>query len=315
MFGAPSSQARTSWSWRELQCGQMIDCSIPQKLTKPSRAPQSSPCPPNYTPASALSRTSVRKKEVAFATPAVSVPKIELDTRDDSSVKLCQILGNEECGKCMGIIGQDGETYHLHPFTKRKRPDDSDALTLDHILSSNFEGRLNRRQRYSISLLLASSVAQLQFTPWLRTGLTKEDVLFFPCENDVCCVSYHEPFIRQGFPLDHAATSNTEANDCNFSSLGILLLELCFGQRLEDHPLRKKYPAGTGDAKQAFNLMAALKWSQSVVDEGGNDYASAVKWCFTGASNANGSWREEIIKNVIRPLEKCQEYFTAAALL
>ncbi|KAF1948435.1 hypothetical protein CC80DRAFT_498210 [Byssothecium circinans] len=316
MFVAPSSQANTPWSWRELQCGQIIGCSFPQTLMKPSIAPQSSQCPPNHTPAPTLSPTSARRKKVAFTTPAPTVPKIELDIQVDPNVKLCQLLGNEEHGKCMGIIGHDEETYHLHPFTKRKRPNDSGPLTLDHILSSKFEGHLTRRQRYSIALLLASSVAQLQFTPWLKTGLTKEDVLFFPYEDDDCSVPYHEPFIRQGFPLHHPTTSDTEANDGNFSSLGILLLELCFGRRLEDHPLRKKHPANAGEAKQAFDLMAALKWSQGVGDEGGADYASAVKWCFfTGATNANQSWRGEIIKNVIRPLEKCQEYFKTVAVL
>lgn len=215
----------------------------------------------------------------------------------------------------MGIIGHDDETYHLHPFTKRRRSDDSGPLTLDHILSVNFEGHLTRRQRYSIALLLASSVAQLQFTPWLGAGLTKEDVLFFACEDNDCGLPRHEAFIRQGFPPHHPATSNTEPNDYNLFSLGILLLELCFGQRLEDHPLRKKHPAGAGEAKQAFDLMAALKWSQSVGDEGGQDYASAVKWCFTGVNNANQSWRGEIINNVIRPLEMCQEHFKTVASL
>ncbi len=314
MFVAPSSQTNTPWSWRELQCEQMIGCSFPQKLTKPSTAPQSSPCPPNCTPAPAPSPTAARQKRVAFTNPTPTVPKFELDFLIDPSVELCQLLGDEECGKCMGIIGHDDETYHLHPFTKRKRPDESSPLTLDHILSCNFEGHLTRRQRYSIALLLASSVAQLQFTSWLRTGLKKESIFFFPCEDDDCCVPYHEPFIRQGFPLHHPATSSAEANSYNFYSLGILLLELCFGRRLEDHPLRKRHPAEAGETKQAFDLMAALKWSQAVGDEGGDEYASAVKWCFTGANSANQSWRGGIIKNVIRPLEMCQEHFKAASV-
>lgn len=60
--------------------------------------------------------------------------------------------------------------------------------------------------------------------------------------------------------------------------------------------------------------MAALKWSQSVDDEGGDDCSSAVNLCFTGANNTSKSWRSEIIKNVIRPLETYQEYFKAAAM-
>jgi hypothetical protein len=251
---------------------------------------------------------------VTFESPAPAVPRIELDILTDPSIRLCQLLGTEQHGKCLGVISQDDETYHLHPSTVRERRHTRTPITLDCILSGNFESRLTRRQRYSIALLVASSAAQLQFTPWLRTGLTKDDLLFFPCEENDCAVPHHEPFIRQGFPLDQAASSNTDANNCNFYSLGIILLELCFGQRLEDQPLRKKHPAGTGDTKQAFDLMAALGWSHSVADEAGDDYASAVRWCFTGANLANQSWRREIIKNVVRPLEICQEHFGAATV-
>ncbi|KAF1993825.1 hypothetical protein P154DRAFT_449145 [Amniculicola lignicola CBS 123094] len=211
----------------------------------------------------------------------------------------------------MGVIGHGEDAYHLHPSLKRKQPQDNEPLTLDRMLSYDFEGILSRRQRYYIALLLASSVAQLQFTPWLRIGLTKEDVLFFSREDDVSAIPYGEPFIRQGFESFRHVQGNEDADECNFYSLGILLLELCFGQRLEDHPLRKKHPAGDENSKQAFDLMAALKWSQSVADEGGSDYATAVKWCFMGASSPdiNKSWRTEIITNVVRPLELCQKHF------
>lgn len=77
MFVAPSPQADTPWSWRELQCGQMIDCSFPHKFTKPSATSPSSsslPCPPYCTPAAAPSQTSARPKKVAFITPAPTVP-------------------------------------------------------------------------------------------------------------------------------------------------------------------------------------------------------------------------------------------------
>ena len=309
MFVTPSSQANIPWSWRELQCGQMISCSVRHKPVKPSSAPRPSAAP-------APAPMSIRRKAVAFAAPTQTIPMVELAIPVEANFKLCQILGGKGGGKCMGIIGHDDETYHLHPFTKRKRPNDSGVLTLDHILSANVENLLTRRQRYYIALLMASSVAQLQFTPWLRTGLTKEDILFFRCEDDSCSIPYYEPFIRQGFSLQNVTIPGAEANDRNFYSLGILLLELCFGQRLEDHPLRKRYPDSTGENKQAFDLTVALRWSQSVDDEGGNDYASAVKWCFTsGTNNANNSWRGEIIKNVIRPLEACQEHFKTATML
>ncbi|KLJ12441.1 hypothetical protein EMPG_12518 [Blastomyces silverae] len=312
-FVAPPTQDGGLWSWRELQCGPGVDCSPPQKLVKSSNGPQPTSCVVNIT--TSLSPTPARRKKVTFTASTPIVPKIELQTIADPSVKLCKLLEDQDCGKCMGIIGHDDETYHLHPIRRWKRPNDDDCpLTLDCILSPDFEGQLSRRQRYSIALLLASSVAQLQFTPWLRTGLTKKDVLFLPCEEDDCSIPFGEPFIQQDFPLNPPSPLDAETNDCNFYSLGILLLELCFGRRLEDHPLRRKHPVGDEQSRQTFDLKAAWEWSNIVQEEGGDDYALAVGWCFREGSKVNQSWRGEIVENVIRPLELCQGHFKAAAV-
>jgi hypothetical protein len=137
--------------------------------------------------------------------------------------------------------------------------------------------------------------------------------MFF-CGHDQSDIPFGEPFIRQGFPLEQASHPISDARECNFFSLGIVLLELCFGKRLEDHPLRRKHPiTNDADTSKAFDLMAAIQWSRGVCDEGGADYAAAVKWCFTGAGNVSKNWRTEMIRNVIRPLEICQEHFKTAA--
>ncbi|KAF2130672.1 hypothetical protein P153DRAFT_396059 [Dothidotthia symphoricarpi CBS 119687] len=291
-FITPSPQVDVLWSWRELQCEQMINCSFSQTRNTPPTI--SEPCQPssNHTPVQRQSPRPAKQKTVTLITSTHTIPKLELDILVDPNIELCQLLGNEEQSKCMGVIRRDDAMYHLHPISKRKRPDDDRPLTLNHILSRNFDGHLTRRQRYSVALLLASSVAQLQFTPWLQKSLTKDDVLFFPSLDDEDNIPHQEPFLRQGFSPQHSTTTSTKANDCDFISLGILLLELCFGQRLEDHPLRKKYAVEVEGSKDAFDLMAALKWCQSVTDEGGDDYASAVKWCFVaGARAGNDSWR------------------------
>jgi hypothetical protein len=321
MYVAPSRHGNTPWYWREIRCGHMLGCSFPQKMVDTAI---SSPPALHYQPATlprtaaiASITTSTRKK-VGFAPPAPNVPKIEVDLFIDHNIQLCQLLGDEECGKCMGIIGHDDEIFHLHPIVQKRQTVGKAPITLDHILSYEFEGHLSRRQRYSIALLVASSVGQLQSTPWLRTGLCKEDILFFHSDDDNLITPYGEPFIRQGFLRGHTPCPSTEsfAYDYNFYSLGILLLELCFGCRLEDHPLRKKHPSAIDvAAKNAFDVMAALKWSGSVSGEGGDDYATAVKWCFTGATDRKQNWRGEIVRNVVRPLEICMEHFQSATVV
>lgn len=306
---SPSIRADTLWSWRELRCGQQHGCSASQTSSGASPHVQDSP-----TAALPL-RPSVKQKQVSFSKQAMAIPTIELDPSIKSNPRLCQVLGRRGApSNCLGVIGHEDEAYHVHPFMTKGRSEDTGPVTLDHILSMGYEERPTRRQRYTIALLLASSVAQLQSTSWLSTGLRKEEVLFFPCEDDHCSVSYHEPFIRQGFAGHCLPTSNAAPNENDFYALGIILLELCYGQRLEDHPFRRKYPAENGEANHAYDVLAALKWSKGVGDEGGDDYASAVKWCFSGANVHKQSWRGAIIQNVIKPLEMCQEHFKTVAV-
>jgi hypothetical protein len=320
-FVAPSVHGNTLWRWREIRCGHMLGCPSPQKIAKVAAClPSALPSQPMTLPirAAVPLPTTPRRKKAGFDQPAPWVPKIEVDPFIDYNIELCQLLGEKECGRCIGIIGNGDETFHLHPSVKKRQNVGSDPITLDHILSYDFEGHLSRRQRYSIALLVASSVGQLRSTPWLRRDLCKEDIMFFPSDDDKSIILYGEPFIQQGFQYGHTHLSSTDScvKDCNFYFLGILLLELCFGCRLEDHPLRKKYPSTTDAiAKHAFDVLAALKWSGRVSGEGGDDYATAVKWCFMNPTDREKNWRSEIVRNVVRPLEICMEHFQTATVV
>ncbi|KAI8936693.1 hypothetical protein NX059_007085 [Plenodomus lindquistii] len=319
MFIAPSEHEDTPWRWKEIHCGHVLGCSSDQSQNGTKAATSS---PPHRRPATLPEPATLQlpsflnRKKVGPVPPATTIPKIQLDPSIDHNIQLCKRLGDANCAVCMGIIGHDDETFHLHPIVQKRQDVGNNPITLDHILSCNFEGHLSLSQRCSIALLVASSVGQLQATPWLGTSLCKEDIIFFPSNDDSTIVSYGEPFIRQGFPHSHThlTSADPSTNDCNFHSLGILLLELCFGRRLEDHYLRKKHPSTTdAAAKHAFDVLAALEWSSLVNGEGGHEYARAVKWCFTGSTDRQKNWRREIVANVVWPLSKCMEHFQTAA--
>lgn len=317
-FSAPSKRIDMSWCWRAIRCGDIPGCSSAQKTTDAVKSGHT--CQPTtlttLAPKTPKTPKLSRQKTVSFGGPVISVPQIETDVPIDRNVRLCQLLSNEKFGECMGIIGHNDDTFHIHPFTRQGEDKARSSVTLDHMLSQDFEGHISRRERYSIALLVASSVGQLASTPWLRNTLCKEDIIFFPLYDDQCQDLYGEPFIQQDFSDGRKVltSSDPSTDEYNFYSLGILLLELCFGSRLEDHPLRKKYPA-TSDpvAMHAFDVMAALDWSRRVSDEAGNGYATAVKWCFMSATAKGKSWRGEIIGNVVQPLETCLKHLQTAA--
>jgi hypothetical protein len=147
------------------------------------------------TPAAVPPPSTSRRKRVGFAPAAPVVPKIEVDLFIDHNIQLCQLLGDQGGGNCMGIIGHDDELYHVHSIDSERQSVGRASITLEHILSYEFEGYISRRQRYSIALLVASSVGQLQCTPWLQNRLCKKDLLFFPSADDKVDIPYDEPFI------------------------------------------------------------------------------------------------------------------------
>ena len=179
-------------------------------------------------------------------------------------------------------------------------------VTLDYILS---EGLVERPQRFKIARLLASAVTQLTFTPWLRTELGKDDIVFFQSPSAENGLQFDEPFVYQAFDDTNTSKTVSATKDFTFFSLGILLVELCFGVRLEDSPIRKTYPVGDAESKRAFDLQAALKWSHTVCENAGEDYAGAVRWCFNNTGIVSKNWRSDVNTNVVQPLEQCLAYF------
>jgi hypothetical protein len=66
-----------------------------------------------------------------------------------------------------------------------------------------------------------------------------------------------------------------------------------------------------------LDLVVAMTWAKGVEDEAGYDYGAAVDWCLKGGNKniqARDAWRDDVIKNVIIPLGKCQTHWESAAL-
>ncbi|KAH8730696.1 hypothetical protein GQ44DRAFT_699698 [Phaeosphaeriaceae sp. PMI808] len=313
MVIAPAqSNINIPWSWQELECGQMQACPHSRVTASVSVTPTANS---NMAATSRVNRATEKSgkgKKVSFS-PAQNTPLADLAAAPSSSVRLCRQLMDADHTDCLRIIGEDDLTYHLHPFSKRARVDVASTLTLDHILSKDSNESVSRRERYEVALLIASSFAQVKNTSWLRAELTKKDIIFFRNSNDET-IKFQEPFICQGFAKRTTQKVAIEPGSRNFKSLGIILLELCFGQRLEDHPFRNRYPVGDANLKSDFDIMAALNWSKDVCGEAGEDYATAVNWCF-GSQDSNTNWRKEIIEHIIQPLEQCLAHFKKANMV
>jgi hypothetical protein len=162
---------------------------------------------------------------------------------------------------------------------------------------------MTRRKRYFMALSLASSFLQLGTTPWLSTHLRKESIMFFKDFGQPDTTSFSHPYIRQEF-----SDSNGDFTFNSVNSLGIRLLELCFGISVETTKVRKRFPAFVeGVAPHMLDYCAAIHWSGDVYDEAGLDFYEAIRWCLKQRTLTHGSWRKAMWQHVIAPLDRCHE--------
>lgn len=202
------------------------------------------------------------------------------------------------------------------------------SVTIDEILRGRVSPPPSRRQRYALSFILASSFLQLLDTPWLPESWKKSDIVFISDENNSNVFLLDQPHLNRNFIASapsknkqqhqHSslkATDTSGKNTKTFRSLellGIVLLELCFGQLIEEQTYRKRWPSGD-DAMQkyAFDFMAARQWNDAVNEEAGPDFDEAIRWCLEGHRNTSPEhWRKEMLGHVVQPLERCHKYLS-----
>ena len=92
--------------------------------------------------------------------------------------------------------------------------------------------------------------------------------------------------------------------DVSIATLGILLLELCFGYTLESTPHWTGNPSGSSDLAQ--DRAAAWEWAERVEGEAGEPWKLAVDWCLGKwrVRTEDDTWRQEFYQVVVEPLRK-----------
>lgn len=220
---------------------------------------------------------------------------------------LCETVHCGSQGDCYGLlVDHDSDRqYSVSNTSDLNTVSAADATTLSSVLSRQISGStLNRMQRYSIAATLVSSVVQLESTPWAPRW--EADKVHFP-KSDPAIPSQvlmaDRPYILTDF-----GTSKPPRDD-RFKALGIVLLELCFGKPLDDHPLWQNPGFAAAKTNPMMRHFVATEWMKDVVGEAGEQYANALKWCFqqAPASTADEKWRADFAQSVAWPLQECFE--------
>ena len=198
---------------------------------------------------------------------------------------------------------EDNDRQYEIALTQQK-PLPLSSIALAELLKPG--AKFSRMRRCRTALTLASSHLQLHSTSWLKEPWDSADV-YFPMENNV--VSYDHPFLPKVI-FQQSSANPPKKRDRSFTTLGIVLLELCFGTLLDAHPLwhDSSFPRNPSDPVQ--QQAVAYEWAEDVEEQEGVDYATAVKWCLreSPTSIADDKWREDFAQNVVQPLQRCYDF-------
>jgi hypothetical protein len=211
---------------------------------------------------------------------------------------LCTALGSS-CPDCIGYLEADDFRFLIYTDVQNNSCISS-TITLAQLLSN--PSSLSRRKRYSIALTLASSYLQLSASPWLSMPLRTENVLFLQPTTEPQSALTERPYLQQELTQISGAPSADM-----ISSLGVRLLELCFGNPIEATLYRKQLPAGDDHLAPIFDYTAAIQWSRLVSEEAGPEFAEAIDWCLQAKTLTDNNWRKDLWEHVIVPLEACHK--------
>lgn len=189
------------------------------------------------------------------------------------------------------------------------------AVTLDQLLRRDTAPIPSRRQRVALAFILSSSFLQLLESPWLRASWQKSDIVFFEDPDRPGVYMFDRPHLKNSLEQEPEPSPMTEIDRrmqliSSLEKLGIILLELCFGQLLGEQPCRLKYPdTEESNIKKALDIQAAREWHVDVEEEAGYEYSSAVGWCLGGIlSTPPDRWRERMLREVVNSLESCHKH-------
>lgn len=241
--------------------------------------------------------------------------------RPDVNIKindLCSTMkGLDPDVEFFGCLSDNEHQEHEVRWIKdtRQVPPSLGEISLERLLTSNGHLKLSRQKRYKLASIVASSLLQLHATPWLTEKLEKKNIFFYHQGPDILA---EEPYISHKFvalkpgdsvPQEPNTTGVLPMNPRKtLPCLGILLLELCFGEAIENQQsLRKAHLSSDGKALEGTDYLCAIDWLEMVAEEEPK-MEPIIRWCIFCPLNGKLNWEDTTFTQavyacVVQPLE------------
>lgn len=251
---------------------------------------------------------------------------------------LCLAIQRAKSGlACLGVlIDKSDRRYRVWPLkTPSLTSELTGVLSLESLLTQ--PGALKKKDRLILGVQLASTVMQLHTTEWLSENWGKKDILFYQeitqgKSGGITNTSpaIRKPLVRRIFappdspPLPLQTMEETKRSifvpqNQSLYSLGIVLMELWYGQRLEDLRIKKDGNETSGMTEMT-DYMTARRLIDEISDDAGEKYGDAVRRCINGLDHRSSDLKTDDFQNkvhmkVVTPLVENLESFCATRLV
>ena len=271
-------------------------------------------------------------KQARFANPAITIssdqaenPEITLSASSNhppqSIADLCSSLQNCQ-GANLGIIVDEDRQFQVLRHTKsspaKVPPDTARLIPLPEILDAYYQASIiiAQNRRFEMALHIASALLQIHTSPWLSSKWSKDQFYFLA---DAKNVYSDYPYVSQMFlpsVIDQPTTDSClgsppsiseEETRASLFTVGVIILELIFGQNIEACSFRCLYYGSKNQPNDQTDVSTARKWSQKVLGECGPEIDDVVRRCldcsFGPKPNLRDSkFKQAVYDGVIRPL-------------
>ncbi|KAL9633193.1 MAG: hypothetical protein Q9164_004845 [Protoblastenia rupestris] len=245
---------------------------------------------------------------------------------------LCSVLQNRLSHQSpLGYLKDPQERRHSLSLIDHSQISFSEmqrVLSLDEVLGSKDDASgvptLPRRTRLAIAVIVANSMLQLHTGPWLCEAWGKRDIYFLQGRDGaihtkhpflICHFSSHSQTLTTDFGNVQIESSATRPCNSSLLSLGILILELWFNQKIESQPFRSRFQGPDGKDNEYTNFNTAQKWQEQAMEEAGLELHNPTRRCIYCAFGAvsqdleDDDLRRAVYSEVVQPLEKLLKRF------
>jgi hypothetical protein len=163
------------------------------------------------------------------------------------------------------------------------------------------------RDRMSAGLRMVKTILSLGTSTWVPSDWGPQDICLLQNQDSPQVTGPYILHESLSAALNQSSRSVRQRTEASLFTLGVLLLELLYGQRLKDQPFRQEY-LNNGMPNDFTDLCTAKRWQERVCQDFDDPIAEVIRLCIDNAFQARADFSEPqflqaVVEGVLVPLE------------